>query len=146
LSCWAPSSGGSAPPLPLHASHRALLRHTSTTSKSMLGNFKRMAKASKILPFVTPQFQIWLSSTRTLSKTRTRTNPAYAFVLTSRKRVNPGVEMHLALGFICWWDSPSTSKVGQFPTHVMPLTLGPLVGSNSSLLGRDVTIFQNSFS
>jgi hypothetical protein len=51
---------------------------------------------------VTPQFQIWLSSTHTLSKTRTRTNPTYAFVLASRKRVNPGVEMHLALGFICW--------------------------------------------
>jgi hypothetical protein len=51
---------------------------------------------------ITPQFQIWLSSTRTLSKTRTRTNPAYAFVLASCKRVNPGVEMHLALGFIRW--------------------------------------------
>ena len=89
---------------------------------------------------VTPQSQIWLSPTLTLSKTHTRTNTAYTFVLTSRKRVNTGVEMHLAHGFICWWDSLSISKVGQLPTPAMPLTLGPLVGSNSSLLGRDVTL------
>ena len=89
---------------------------------------------------VTSQSQIWLSPTLTLSKARTRTNnTAYAFVLASRKKINPSVEMHLTLEFICWWDSLSTSKVGQLPTHAMPLTLGPLVGSNTSLLGRDVT-------
>ena len=62
---------------------------------------------------------LFLSPTCTLSKTRTRTNSAYAFILASRKKVNPGVGMHLALGFICWWTSPSTSKVGQLgmPCH-----------------------------
>ena len=69
--------------------------------------------------YVTPQSQICLSPTRTLSKTHTRINSAYAFILASRKKVNPGVGMHLALGFICWWTSPSTSKVGQLgmPCH-----------------------------
>jgi hypothetical protein len=38
----------------------------------------------------------------TLNKTRTRTNPVYAFILALRKRVNLGVEIHLALRFICW--------------------------------------------
>ena len=27
---------------------------------------------------------------------------AYVFILTSLKRINPGVEMHLVLEFICW--------------------------------------------
>jgi hypothetical protein len=50
---------------------------------------------------MTPQFQIWLNHTRTLSKARTRTNPAYAFVLVLYKKINPRVEMYLTLEFIC---------------------------------------------
>ena len=99
-------------------------------------------RVSKVI--VTPQSQIWLSSTRTLSKTRTCTTP---FTLSSSLCVKG-----LTRGLTCTWhlglyvgetqsqlDSISTSKVGQLPTHVMPLTFGSLVGSNSSLLSRDVT-------
>lgn len=39
-----------------------------------------------------------LGSNRMVDKPRTRTNFAYAFVLVSRKRVNLGVRMHLAIG------------------------------------------------
>ena len=47
--------------------------------------------------------------------------------------------MHLTLEFICWWNSLSTSKVEQLPTHTMSLTLRPLVVSITSMLGRDIT-------
>jgi hypothetical protein len=64
-----------------------------------------------------PQSQIWLSLTLTLSKTRTRTNTAYAFVLASRKRVNPGFKCTWHLGLYVgethfqlarWDNSPPT--------------------------------------
>jgi uncharacterized UPF0146 family protein len=32
----------------------------------------------------------------------TRTNPAYDFVLASRKKINPRVEIYLAFEFIYW--------------------------------------------
>ena len=86
------------------------------------------------------QFQIWLSPTLTPIKIRIRSNPVYTFVLASRKRVNPDVEMHLALEFIYQWTSPSTSKVGQLLTYAMLLILWPLVNSKLSSLSRDVTL------
>jgi hypothetical protein len=37
-----------------------------------------------------------------VEKILTHTNLAYVFILVSRKRINPEVETHLALGFIRW--------------------------------------------
>jgi hypothetical protein len=85
-----------------------LIERCMTFGMSMEECMEALAKRADVQPVVTstgpstvmPHLQIWISSTRTLSKTRTRTNLAYAFVLALRKKVNSGVEMHLALGFI----------------------------------------------
>jgi hypothetical protein len=85
----------------------------------------------------TSQSQIWLSCTRTLSKTRTRINPAYAFVLALRKRVNPEVEItwHLSL-----YIDETHSQLARWNNalripYTIPLILEPPVGSNLFLSG-----------
>ena len=66
--------------------------HTRVHTRHMPASLARirpvLPRGSALILIVTPRSQIFLILLCTLSKTRTRTNPAYIFVLASRKRLS----------------------------------------------------------